>query len=164
MNPSRKVIMITFIALIMLPTVTSAKAEQTDIYHTQTKIVAKYSQPLERQNEEWVWGKCNLVFIPENNIVSFHALLKTETGETINYRLTDLIGLRYNVYSDTWLINGVYEVKYADEIHYVESELAYSVRWNIIGTIRFPELGDGELGSTIGPAYSPAYSNPPIID
>ena len=154
MNTQQKIIMISIIAMMILPTITTTSATNPETYHSQTKITARYI--LDGQLGEWAWGKSNLILIPEKNIASLNGVLKTIDGMHINYRLKDLLGLRYVSHSESWHILGVYEVKYGEQVILVEAELVYSARWNIFGSVWVPGLGDGGQGSHIGPTYYPA--------
>ena len=158
MKLSKKAIMIAIIALMALTTFTSVYAAKPLKYHAQHDINAVYYQKIvDGRVEEWAWGKCNLMLMPEKEIVSFHATLETADGETVNYRLKDYIGIRYYPSLDVWFINGVFEVKYGEEVYTTEAELSYSVSRNRVGTVYFPDLRSDvwEKGTSILPPYEP---------
>ena len=158
MKLSKKGILIAIIAVMSLLTVTSAMATKPEMYVVRHALVAGYYQKLvDGAVEEWAWGECNLMLMPEKGIVSFHATLETIDGETINYSLKEYLGIRYYAFRDVWFINGVYEVKYGDEVYTKETEMSYSVRRNRVGSVYFPQLGAEvwEKGTTIIPPYEP---------
>ncbi len=162
MKLSKKGIMIAILALMAFTTVTLVLAAKPLMYRAQHDINAVYYQKLvgpigDQRVEEWAWGKCNIMIMPEKEIVSFHATLETADGEIVNYRLKDYIGIRYYSSSDVWFINGVFEVKYGDEVYTTEAEMSYSVKRNRVGTVYFPDLRADvwEKGTSILPPYEP---------
>ena len=70
MKLSKKGILIAIIAVMSLLTVISAMAAKPEMYVVRHALVAGYYQKLvDGAVEEWAWGECNLMLMPEKGIV-----------------------------------------------------------------------------------------------